>query len=320
MNEYLDLMADIVEYGHPKNDRTGTGTIGLFGQSMSFDLTDGKIPLITTRKVPWKSFVREMLWFISGSTDIKYLKDNKISIWDNWVIPQTATYDRSGALSGGSIGTGAYGAMWRNIEDTRWVSRYDLDTYRKRGFEVLDTCTNQLNFVVRRKIDQLANAIELLRTNPDSRRIVVSAWNPAKIDEAVLPPCHTLFQFYSRLPRDDEKTLGYTKRQLELLIYCRSQDYPIGTVFNIAQYGLLAHMVAQVVDMQASHLTWFGGDVHIYNNQIDLAKEHLERQPTKKKPRIVLNPNINEIDDFKFEDINIEDYEPLEAINYPIAI
>lgn len=308
-------MEDILNLGYSKEDRTGTGTIGLFGQMLNFDLSDGQIPLVTSRKVPYNSFIHELLWFISGSTDIKYLKDNKVSIWDNWVKPETKTVDPStGALTGGSIGTGAYGAMWRNIEDIRHISRYDLDKYRARGFEIIDTSTSQLYFTVKRKIDQLANAIELLRTNPDSRRIIVSAWNPDKIDEAVLPPCHTLFQFYSRLDSDTGR------RKLSMLLYCRSQDYPIGTVFNIAQYGCLLHMVAQVVDMDPDEFTWVGGDVHIYNNQIELAEEQVQRNVSGDSPRLILNPDIKEIDQFTFKDFQIVDYNPQDPISYPIAI
>lgn len=381
---YLDLLNKIVRDGQSKGDRTGTGTISLFGQMQRYNLKGFSIPLLTTKKIFTKSFIHETLWFISGSTDVKYLKDNDVSIWDSWVNPATAVYrdltqeerlekfnklkdtsiDRTlpaqeelddfldkfdiprKKLVSGSIGKGSYGAMWRDIEDTRIVEPTEWELYVKKGFQVVCKLPDD-RYVVNRHIDQLQNAIDLLRTNPDSRRIVVHAFDNRQTDFCSLPPCHSWFQFWSRemttderiswnidvwnqwsqLDLSDEETtewldgLGVPKRSLKLMIVCRSQDFPVGTPFNIAQYSLLAHMVAQCTGHYAEELIWVGGDTHVYSNQTTFVNIQSNRPPLKSSPKVRLDKKCREIDDFSFESIAIEGYDNFHPpINYPVSV
>jgi thymidylate synthase len=422
---YSSLLEDILREGVSKGDRTGTGALSTFGRVSYFDLSGGKIPLLTTKQMFYRSFIHETLWFLSGSTNIRYLKEQGISIWDSWVIPGTEEYrpmtdeevrtalrarhlpngqpgdgiravefgemellqeesqeeiytttfdDESETLTyyfwtngyrrayeyitgepahvlcGGSIGPGAYGAMWRRIEDTRIVSpvEYHSQQYPQKGFKLIGPLPNG-DAVVTRTIDQIANAINLLRTNPDNRRIIVHAFDNRQVDFCALPPCHSWFQFWSRELSTEERSqvaierglpvevtdsweegeldvfldhANIPKRALKLMIVCRSQDYPVGTPFNQAQYALLAHMVAQVTGHVAEELIWVGGDVHVYKNQIELVQEQLERNPhLDVLPRVVLNSDIKEIDDFTFDDIQIVDYDKYHpAIRYAVAV
>lgn len=346
MQQYLDLLERVVSEGHLKGDRTATGTYSKFAETMRFDLSDNKIPLLTTKKIFHRSLIHELLWFISGSTDIKYLKDNRISIWDSWVDPSTATYDAEGNLTGGSIGNGAYGAMWRNIDDVRIIKIGEMNDYLERGFEVHSRMGGDI--VVRRKIDQLANVIELLRTNPDSRRILVNAFDPRMVDFCALPPCHSSWGVWTReltqservklLPReyivdlakisdDTEEAIKYLddhnvpKRALRLLLTCRSQDNPVGTPFNVAQYAVLGHLLAQVTGMVCEELVWVGMDSHVYVDQVELVGEQLKRTPYDNTARVVLNPEIKEIDDFTFSDILVQGYDKYHpSISYPVAV
>jgi thymidylate synthase len=264
MNQYETLLRHVYENGVTKNDRTGTGTKSIFGYQMRFDLNEG-FPLITTKKVHLKSIIIELLWFLRGETNIKFLKDNGVTIWDEWA-------DESGEL--GPI----YGYQWRS-----WPSPDG------------------------RHIDQISNAMNTLKKNPDSRRIIVSAWNVADIEKMAIPPCHSFFQFYVV----DEK--------LSCLMYQRSADLFLGVPFNIASYALLTMMIAQVCKYTAGEFILSLGDTHIYNNHVEQVKLQLSREP-KPYPRMKLNPEVNSIFDFKFEDFLLEDYNPHPPIKAPIAV
>ena len=264
MKQYLDLMQKVLNEGQKKSDRTGTGTLSIFGHQMEFDLSDG-FPLVTTKKVHLKSIVHELIWFLQGSTNISYLKENGVSIWDEWA-------DEKGDL--GPV----YGAQWRSWPDGNNGT-----------------------------IDQIQNLIQGIKTNPDSRRHIVSAWNPALVDEMALPPCHSLFQFY------------VANEELSCQLYQRSADIFLGVPFNIASYALLTHMVAQVCNLKAGKFVHTFGDAHLYLNHLDQAKLQLSRD-TKILPQLKLNSEIKNIFDFKFEDIEITNYESHPSISAPIAV
>ena len=264
MKQYLDLMQKVLNEGQDKSDRTGTGTLSIFGHQMEFDLSDG-FPLVTTKKVHLKSIVHELIWFLQGSTNISYLKENGVSIWDEWA-------DEKGDL--GPV----YGAQWRSWPDGNNGT-----------------------------IDQIQNLIQGIRTNPDSRRHIVSAWNPALVDEMALPPCHSLFQFY------------VANEELSCQLYQRSADIFLGVPFNIASYALLTHMVAHVCNLKAGKFVHTFGDAHLYLNHLDQAKLQLSRD-TKILPQLKLNSEVKNIFDFKFEDIEIINYESHPSISAPIAV
>ena len=264
MKQYLDLMQKVLNEGQKKSDRTGTGTLSIFGHQMEFDLSDG-FPLVTTKKVHLKSIVHELIWFLQGSTNISYLKENGVSIWDEWA-------DEKGDL--GPV----YGAQWRSWPDGNNGT-----------------------------IDQIQNLIQGIKINPDSRRHIVSAWNPALVDEMALPPCHSLFQFY------------VANEKLSCQLYQRSADIFLGVPFNIASYALLTHMVAHVCNLKAGKFVHTFGDAHLYLNHLDQAKLQLSRD-TKILPQLKLNSEVKNIFDFKFEDIEIVNYESHPSISAPIAV
>ena len=264
MQQYLDLMQKILDEGVEKSDRTGTGTKSIFGHQMHFDLSEG-FPLVTTKKIHLKSIIHELIWFLKGSTNIKYLKENGVSIWEEWA-------DENGEL--GPV----YGAQWRS-----WPNP---------GKE---------------PIDQITNLIDGLKNDPDSRRHIVSGWNPTLIDQMALPPCHTLFQFY------------VANGNLSCQLYQRSADVFLGVPFNIASYALLTHMVAQVCELKPYRFVHTLGDAHLYLNHLDQANLQLTRDP-KSLPRLKLNKEVKEISDFKYEDIEILDYEFHPLISAPIAV
>ena len=264
MKQYLDLMQKVLNEGQKKSDRTGTGTLSIFGHQMEFDLSDG-FPLVTTKKVHLKSIVHELIWFLQGSTNISYLKENGVSIWDEWA-------DEKGDL--GPV----YGAQWRSWPDGNNGT-----------------------------IDQIQNLIQGIKTNPDSRRHIVSAWNPALVDEMALPPCHSLFQFY------------VVNEELSCQLYQRSADIFLGVPFNIASYALLTHMVAHVCNLKAGKFVHTFGDAHLYLNHLDQAKLQLSRD-TKILPQLKLNSEVKNIFDFKFEDVEITNYESHPSISAPIAV
>ncbi len=264
MQQYLNLMKEILEKGATKTDRTGTGTLSVFGRQLRFDLADG-FPLVTTKKLHLRSIIYELLWFLRGDTNIKYLKDNGVSIWDEWA-------DENGDL--GPV----YGSQWRS-----WP------TPDGKG------------------IDQIKNVIHQIRTKPDSRRHIVSAWNPAEVDNMALPPCHALFQFY------------VADGKLSCQLYQRSADYFLGVPFNIASYALLLHMFAQQCDLEPGEFVWTGGDVHLYSNHIEQVKLQLSRTPYP-LPQLVIKRRPPSIFDYEFEDFEIVNYQAHPSIKAPIAV
>ena len=264
MQQYLNLLNHVMNHGDKKNDRTGTGTLSIFGYQMRFDLSE-KFPLLTTKKVHLKSVIYELLWFLKGSTNIKYLQDNGVSIWDEWA-------DENGDL--GPV----YGSQWRS-----WRTHDN------------------------RSIDQIEKLIIDLKTNPDSRRLIVSAWNVAEIENMKLPPCHCFFQFY------------VANNKLSCQLYQRSADIFLGVPFNIASYALLTLMIAQVVNLEPGEFVHTLGDAHIYSNHFDQVNEQLTRQP-KELPTMHINSNVKNIFDFKFEDFKLSDYDPYPLIKAPVAI
>lgn len=262
--EYEKFLQHVLEHGNKKTDRTGTGTISVFGGQLRFDLQKG-FPLITTKKVHLKSIIHELLWFLKGETNIQYLKENGVSIWDEWA-------DENGEL--GPV----YGKQWRSWE-------------AKDG----------------RVIDQISDALHLIKNSPDSRRILVNAWNVGEIDKMALMPCHTMFQFY------------VADGKLSCQLYQRSADLFLGVPFNIASYALLTMMMAQVCGLQYGDFVHTFGDAHIYSNHMDQVNLQLSREP-KPYPTMKLNPEINDLFDFKFDDFKLEGYEPWPGIKAPVAI
>lgn len=264
MRQYLDFMRHVYEHGVEKTDRTGTGTRSVFGYQMRFDLQEG-FPLLTTKKLHTKSIIHELIWFLAGSTNTKYLKDNGVSIWDEWADPD------------GNLGP-IYGYQWRS-----WPTPDG------------------------RHIDQIAQVLEQIRTNPDSRRLIVSAWNVADIPQMKLPPCHAFFQFY------------VAEGKLSCQLYQRSADIFLGVPFNIASYALLTHMMAQQAGLEAGDFVWTGGDCHLYSNHMDQVREQLSRT-TFPLPKLVIKRKPESIFDYRFEDFEIEGYQSHAHIKAPVAV
>lgn len=273
MRQYLDLLQDVLDNGAGREDRTGTGTIGVFGRQARYDLRKG-FPCMTTKKLHLRSIIHELLWFLKGETNIAYLKENGVSIWDEWA-------DENGDL--GPV----YGAQWRC-----WPGDDG------------------------KPIDQISKLVKGLKENPWSRRHIVSAWNVALVDEMALPPCHTLFQFCV-IPAQADR--GETKHGLSLQLYQRSADLFLGVPFNIASYALLLMMVAQVCGYEPREFIHTFGDLHLYKNHIEQAKLQLTREP-RELPEMWMNPDIMEIDGFKYEDFELRNYDPWPTIKAPISV
>ena len=264
MQQYLDLMQHVLDRGIDKADRTGTGTRSVFGYQMRFNLADG-FPVLTTKKLHLRSIIYELLWFLRGDTNIGYLHEHNVSIWDEW------------ADTDGNLGP-VYGYQWRS-----WPAPDG------------------------RHIDQISNLLQQIKHNPDSRRLIVSAWNPALVDEMALPPCHALFQFY------------VVEGKLSCQLYQRSADIFLGVPFNIASYALLTMMIAQVCDLEPGEFIHTLGDAHLYSNHFEQAKLQLSRTP-KKLPQMHLNPDVKDLFSFQFEDFTLTDYHPDAHIKAPVAV
>ena len=264
MRQYLDLLQRIMDEGTVKHDRTGVGTKSIFGHQMRFDLNEG-FPLLTTKKVHLKSIIHELLWFIAGDTNIRYLNENGVTIWDEW------------ADADGNLGP-VYGHQWRS-----WPAPDG------------------------RSIDQLSQVVDMIRRNPDSRRLLVTAWNPGEVDRMALPPCHCLFQFY------------VADGKLSCQLYQRSADTFLGVPFNIASYALLTLMIAQVTGLQPGEFIHTTGDTHIYLNHFDQVREQLARSP-RPLPVLRLNPDVTDLFAFRYEDFTLEGYDPWPAIKAPVAV
>lgn len=273
MKQYHDLLQHILDKGFRKEDRTGTGTISVFGYQMRFNLADG-FPLLTTKKLHTKSIIHELLWFLQGSTNIAYLKENGVSIWNEWA-------DEEGEL--GPV----YGKQWRS-----WVTP-EGET-----------------------VDQISNVIQQIKKNPNSRRLMVSAWNVADVDKMALPPCHTMFQFYVAPP---DVYSGETKGKLSCQLYQRSADVFLGVPFNIASYALLTMMIAQVCDLEPGDFVHTLGDSHLYLNHLEQTQLQLTRE-FRSLPKMKINPTVKNIFDFRFEDFEFLHYNPHPSIKAPIAV
>ena len=264
MRAYHDLLRLVLEDGRERSDRTGTGTLSVFGAQARFDLRE-KFPLLTTKKLHFKSIIYELLWFLRGDTNIRYLNEHGVRIWDEWADEE------------GNLGR-VYGAQWRD-----W-----------RGADEVH-------------VDQIERVIAQIKSNPDSRRLIVSAWNPAEVEKMALPPCHLLFQFYVQ------------NGELSCQLYQRSADLFLGVPFNIASYALLTLMVAQVTNLRPGDFIHSFGDLHLYKNHLDQAREQLSR-PFRSLPKMHLNPDVTNVIDFKFEDFELRDYDPHPSIKAPIAV
>ena len=264
MRQYLDLLQYVLDHGTERQDRTGTGTVGVFGYQMRFDLSEG-FPALTTKKLHLRSIIHELLWFLRGDTNIKYLKDNGVSIWDEWA-------DENGDL--GPV----YGSQWRSWPDGKGGT-----------------------------IDQIANVVRQIKENPYSRRLLVTAWNPAEIEEMALPPCHCLFQFY------------VDNGRLSCQLYQRSADIFLGVPFNIASYALLTMMMAQVCGLEAGEFVHTFGDAHIYKNHLDQVRLQLSRDP-RPLPSMRINPEVKDIFGFKYEDFTLENYNPHPHIKGEVSV
>lgn len=264
MQQYLDLLRDVRDNGTFRDDRTGTGTYSVFGRQMRFDLAEG-FPLVTTKKLHLRSIIHELLWFLAGDTNVRYLNENKVSIWDEWADEQ------------GNLGP-VYGAQWRS-----WPTQNG------------------------ETIDQIRQVVEDIRTMPNSRRLIVSAWNVGEIDHMALPPCHCLFQFY------------VADGRLSCQLYQRSADIFLGVPFNIASYALLTQMMAQVTDLKPGEFVHTFGDAHLYANHVEQADIQLSRDP-RSLPRMVLNPEVRSIFDFVYDDFTLEAYDPHPHISAPVAV
>ena len=281
---YLDLLKYVIANGTEKGDRTGTGTLSHFGAQLRFDLAEG-FPLLTTKKVHFKSIAYELLWFLSGSTDVDYLQQNNVRIWNEWATAEkTALFNRPA----GDLGP-VYGHQWRNYGASKNDDGSNNKAYNDDG------------------VDQISELVEQIKSNPNSRRLIVSGWNPSEANQVALPPCHTLFQFF------------VADNKLSCQLYQRSADLFLGVPFNIASYALLTHMIAQVCDLEVGEFIWTGGDCHIYQNHREQVKLQLTRE-LYPLPTLSLNPAVKDIFAFTFDDISVDGYESHPAIKAKVAV
>lgn len=282
MQQYHDLLKRILSEGEERGDRTGTGTKGVFGHQMRFNIQDG-FPLVTTKKVHLKSIIYELLWFLSGNTHVQYLKDHKVRIWDDWATAeQTAKFGRPE----GDLGP-VYGHQWRNFGATK----NDDGSYKNDG------------------VDQVAQVVDTIKNNPYSRRIIISGWNPVEADKVALPPCHTLFQFH----------VNVKEKLLNCQLYQRSGDVFLGVPFNIASYSLLTMMIAQVTGLKPGTFVHTLGDAHIYSNHMEQVQLQLTRD-FRPLPQMKINPDVKNIFEFKYEDFELVGYDPHPTIKAPVAV
>lgn len=296
MQQYLDLVKKILDEGTPKDDRTGTGTVSVFGHQMRFDLQKG-FPLLTTKKLYTRAIFHELLWFISGDTNIKYLVDNNVHIWDDWAYK---AYSLSPEFKGETMEE--FAELIKNAPaDSEFVKKWGelgpVYGYQWRHWPTYDGG----------EVDQIAQLVDQIKHNPDSRRLILSSWNAAMVNDMALPPCHTLFQFY------------VANGKLSCQLYQRSADLFLGVPFNIASYALLTHMIAQVCGLQVGEFVHTFGDVHIYKNHIDQCKLQLTREP-RELPTLKLNPNVKDLFEFKYEDIEILNYNPHPHIKGEVSV
>lgn len=346
--QYQDLLQEILDKGNEKKDRTGTGTKSIFGTHMKFNLREG-FPLLTTKKMFTKGVIHELLWFIAGDTNIKYLIDNNVHIWDDdayrWycsIIDKNNKFVEDNGILVTKQNYNLeyfYGKLEKVNKDVflarcKSGTRFRYVTYESNNIQS-DDAESEYYFGIftygdlgpvygkqwrkfgTENIDQIQNIINTLKSNPDDRRMLCIAYNPDVLDKVALPPCHVMFQFYTRPLNDEENT---PKRELSCSWYQRSVDSPLGLPFNIASYALLTHMIAHVCNMTVGDLVFNGGDTHIYLNQIDGVKEQLKRDPNKyNSPTLWLNPNVKNINDFTFDDIKIIGYESYDTIKIPLS-
>lgn len=344
MKQYLALMQDILDNGVVKKDRTGVGTLSVFGRQLRFDLKEG-FPLVTTKKVHLKSIIHELLWFLNGDTNVKYLQENGVRIWNEWANEE------------GNLGP-VYGKQWREWRDCKVVECHDVGRTQQlmqRGYKYIGNMKEDgTTYLVYEKAhDQISKVIQQLREDPDSRRIIVSAWNVADLDDMALNPCHNYFQFYttemSLLERldwyevnepekfasaplinhediDDEERLhetldreGIPRRKLSCFYMMRSNDYLLGAPFNVASYALLTHMIAQQLNMVPDELVYSGVDVHLYSNHLEQAKLQLTREPYP-LPKLVIKRKPDSIFDYKYEDFELVGYQAHPHIAAPVAV
>lgn len=339
MKQYLALMQDILDNGVVKKDRTGVGTLSVFGRQLRFDLKEG-FPLVTTKKVHLKSIIHELLWFLNGDTNVKYLQENGVKIWNEWSDEE------------GNLGP-VYGKQWREWRDCKVVECHDVGRTQQlmqRGYKYIGNMKEDgTTYLVYEKAhDQISKVIQQLREDPDSRRIIVSAWNVADLDDMALNPCHNYFQFYTTemtvLERlnwfeenepekfacvplnNDEKLLheildreGVPRRKLSCFYMMRSNDYLLGAPFNVASYALLTHMIAQQLNMVPDELVYSGVDVHLYSNHLEQAKLQLTREPYP-LPKLVIKRKPDSIFDYKYEDFELVGYQAHPHIAAPVAV
>lgn len=339
MKQYLALMQDILDNGVVKKDRTGVGTLSVFGRQLRFDLKEG-FPLVTTKKVHLKSIIHELLWFLNGDTNVKYLQENGVKIWNEW------------ANAEGELGP-VYGKQWREWRDCKVVECHDVERTQQlmqRGYKYIGNMKEDgTTYLVYEKAhDQISKVIQQLREDPDSRRIIVSAWNVGDLDDMALNPCHNYFQFYTtemtalerlnwfeenepekfaRTPLNNvEKLLheildreGIPRRKLSCFYMMRSNDYLLGAPFNVASYALLTHMIAQQLNMVPDELVYSGVDVHLYSNHLEQAKLQLTREPYP-LPKLVIKRKPDSIFDYKYEDFELVGYQAHPHIAAPVAV